>query len=161
MRILLAVLMISTPVMAQSLAGSVGLFVYPPEEKTPSERQQDDYHCFAWAKGETGYDPMNPGAPAEVSDDNVRAEAGSGTRGALRGAARGAIIGEIVDDDASDGAAAGAALGMMRARSQSRRHQQEQIAQQNAQNQANFASKQDDFKKAMGLCLEARGYAVK
>lgn len=162
MRLLILSLMLLLPFQASasSLAGSVGLFVYPPEGKTQSEREQDDYQCYNWAKNETSYDPMNSNTPQKVEAD-PHAKAGSGFRGALRGAARGAVIGEVADDDASKGAQVGATLGMMRGRSASRQANQQASDAQNAANQQAYAQNQDNFKKAMSICLEARGYSVK
>ena len=156
----LILVFVALPCLAQSLAGSVGLFVYPPDDKTADERGQDDYQCFAWAKDETGFDPMNEREPEQVVSDGAPA-AGSGAQGALRGAARGALLGEVIDDDAGKGAAIGAALGGMRARRKSSQMAQQQAASENYQNQAGFQQEQGNFKKAMSLCLESRGYAVK
>jgi hypothetical protein len=161
MRLLILSLMLLLPFQASasSLAGSIGLFVYPPEGKTQSEREQDDYQCYDWAKGETRYDPMNSSEPQKVEAD-PSAKGGSGFRGALRGAARGAVIGEIADDDASQGAQLGAAAGMMRARSASRQANQKAADSQNAANQQAYAQDHENFKKAMSTCLQARGYSV-
>jgi len=162
MRLLILSLMLLLPFQASasSLADSVGLFVYPPEGKTESERGQDDYQCYDWAKNETSYDPMNSNTPQKV-EAAPHAKAGSGLRGALRGAARGAVIGEIVDDEASKGAQVGAATGVMRARSASRQANQQAADAQNSANQQAYAQNQGNFKKAMSICLEARGYSVK
>lgn len=54
------------PVAAKSLAGSIGLFVYPAKEQDKQQREQDDYRYYAWVKDETNYDPMNAREPAEV-----------------------------------------------------------------------------------------------
>lgn len=161
MRLLVLSLMLLLPFQASasSMADSVGLFVYPPEDKTQAEREQDDYQCYSWAKDETSYDPINSTTPQKVEADN-HAKAGSGLRGALRGAARGAVIGEVADDDASKGAEIGAAAGMVAARSASRQANQQAADAQNAANQQAYAQNQDNFKKAMSICLEARGYSV-
>ena len=74
---------------------------------------------------------------------------------------RGAVIGEIVDDEASKGAQVGAATGVMRARSASRQANQQAADAQNSANQQAYAQNQGNFKKAMSICLEARGYSVK
>lgn len=142
-----------------SLASSVGLFVYPKNDQSAEQIEQDDYQCYAWAKDQTGFDPINAKAPQTAEAERPGAD-GSAMRGALRGAARGAIIGEIADDDASGGAEVGAALGAMRGRSHSRRSSQQEAANQNAQNQAQHEQRIGDFKRAMSLCLDARGYAA-
>ncbi len=161
MKRLLLALFVTTlsPALVASLASSVGLYVYPAENQSSDQIAQDDYQCYAWAKEQTGFDPVSASEPAPVEAQAPGAD-GSAMRGALRGAARGAIIGEIADDDASKGAEVGAALGMMRGRSHSRQQSQQQAAQANNQNQAQHQQRQDNFKKAMSLCLEARGYAA-
>lgn len=150
----------STSALAQSLAGSVGLAVYPANGQAQSQQEQDDYQCFTWAKGETGFDPMTSREPQQVVSDGAPA-AGSGARGAFRGAARGALLGEILDDDAGKGAAAGAVIGGMRGRSHSSQQAQQQASAQNQQNQSNFAQQESQFRKTMGVCLEGRGYSVR
>lgn len=145
---------------AKSLSSSVGLFVYPAAGQSKEKQEQDDYQCFAWAKEESDFDPVNERAPQTVVADKPGAD-GSGARGALRGAARGAILGEVVDDDAGKGASIGAAVGAMRARNQSRQQAQQSAATTNLNNQQNYAEQENNFKKAMSLCLEARGYSVK
>ena len=171
MRLLVSVLLItfSLPAMAQSLAGSIGLFVYPPEDKTTSQREQDDYQCYNWAKSETGFDPMKNNEPREVVSDN-KAQAGSGAQGALRGAARGAVLGEILDDDAGKGAAIGALAGGLfggirrsnrRAEEQRWQQQQAQQAQMHQQQQAQQQQQaRNNFNRAYGVCMSSRNYKV-
>ena len=152
-------LLICPSLVLASLASSVGLFVYPKNNQSQEQIEQDDYQCYSWAKGQTGFDPINTTTPQTVEAERPGAD-GSAMRGALRGAARGAIIGEIADDDASKGAEVGAALGAMRGRSHARHSAQQQAANQNSQNQAQYEQRKDDFKRAMSLCLDARGYAA-
>lgn len=152
-------LILSPSVVLASLASSVGLFVYPKNNQSPEQIEQDDYQCYNWAKGQTGLDPINTTAPQAVEAQKPGAD-GSAMRGALRGAARGAIIGEIADNDASKGAEVGAAMGAMRGRSHSRHSAQQQAANQNSQNQAQYEQRKEDFRRAMSLCLDARGYAA-
>lgn len=152
-------LLLCPSIVLASLASSVGLFVYPKNSQSPEQIEQDDYQCYSWAKDQTGFDPINTTTPKNVEAKRPGAD-GSAMRGALRGAARGAIIGEIVDDDASKGAEVGGALGAMRGRSHARHSAQQQATHQNAQNQAQYEQRKDDFKRAMSLCLDARGYAA-
>ena len=98
-----------TPSTAQTLASSMGIFIYPAKDQSTEQQSKDDYECFTFAKGQTGYDPMNP--PQIEAQEPNQQPGGSRLRGAARGAAAGAIIGEIADDDAGKGAAVGATLG--------------------------------------------------
>lgn len=145
---------------ANSLASSMGIFTYPTQNQTAEQQSKDDYDCFVFAKGQTGYDPMN--APQVVAQAPDQGPSGSRLVGAARGAAAGAIVGEIVADDAGKGAAVGATLGVMRGggRQNRQRHQQQaQQAQEAAQQQ--MSGMEHGFKNAYGACIEARGYSVK
>jgi hypothetical protein len=152
--------MSSNIVFSKSISSSVGLFVYPAAGQTTEKQELDDYQCFTWARDESGHDPISADKPEEVAVDKPGAD-GSGVRGALRGAARGALLGEVIDDDAGKGAEIGAAVGIMRARSKARKQAQQQAATTNLNNEQQFVSEEANFKKAMSLCLEARGYSVK
>ena len=144
-----------TPATAQTLASSMGIFTYPTQNQTAEQQSKDDYDCFIFAKGQTGYDPMNPPQVVAQAPD----QGPSGSR--LVGAAAGAIVGEIVADDAGKGAAVGATLGVLRGgrKNRQRRQQQAQQAQEAAQQQ--MSGVEHGFKNAYGACIEARGYSVK
>ncbi len=146
-------------VSAATLASSMGIFTYPTQSQTLEQQSRDDYDCFAFAKGQTGYDPMNP--PQVVAQAPDQGPDGSRLRGAARGAAGGAIIGEIADDDAGKGAAIGATLGAMRGGRQSRQKKQQQAQQAEQAAQQQMAGMENTFKNAYGACIEARGYSVK
>ncbi len=144
---------------AATLASSMGIFTYPTQGQAPEQQSADDYQCFTFAKGQTGYDPMNP--PQVVAQAPDQGPSGARLAGAARGAAGGAIIGEIADNDAGKGAAIGATLGAMRAgrADRRRRSQQAQQAEQAAQQQ--MSGMENTFKNAYGACIEAKGYSVK
>lgn len=162
MRLFIVILLLtaSRAAFSDALASSVGLFVYPAEAQTKEKQEQDDYQCFSWAKDETGHDPMTD-RKAETVAAKKPGMNGSGVKGALRGAARGAILGEVFDDDAGKGAEIGGTLGVMQGRKKSRANAQQAAASANQNNAAAFSEEQTNFKKAMSICLEARGYSVK
>jgi hypothetical protein len=145
--------------LAATLASSMGIYSYPTQNQSPEQQSKDDYDCFTFAKGQTGYDPMNP--PQVVAQAPDQGPSGARLAGAARGAAAGAIIGEVADNDAGKGAAVGATLGVMRGGRQDRqrRQQQQQQSQQAAQQQT--SGMENTFKNAYGACIEARGYSVK
>ena len=144
---------------AENLASSMGIFIYPASGQSAEQQSKDDYECFMFAKGQTGYDPMNPSQV--VAQAPEKGASGARAGGALRGAAAGALIGEIASDDAGKGAAIGATLGVLSGGSRARRAQAEQTkqAQQSATQQN--AAIQNTFKNAYGACIEARGYSAK
>lgn len=145
--------------LAETLASSIGIYAYPAQGQTPDQQSKDDYDCFTFAKGQTGYDPMNP--PVVTAQAPSQQASGARLRGAARGAAGGAILGEIIDDDAGKGAAVGATLGMMRGGQQSRAQSQQQAQQSQQAAQQQTSGMQNSFKNAYGACIEARGYSVK
>jgi uncharacterized protein YcfJ len=152
---------------------SLGMVVFPAKGQTTQQQSQDEGECYAWAKGQTGVDPMAPPptttqtAQQPASTTTSKAD-GSRVRGAARGAAAGAIIGEVANDDASKGAAIGATAGVVAGGRQSRKNQQQQAEQatqqqQQATQQQQAAQQQqlDLFKKGFAACLEPKGYTVK
>ncbi len=133
------------------------LLIYPKENQTQEQQEQDKFQCYSWAKGETGFDSM---APPTATEPPPPKEAKQG--GLARGAARGAIIGGIIDgsDGAKKGAGAGAAMGGMRRQDQRRREQQ--ARQQWEQDQARqYQEGRNRYNRAYAACLEGRGYTVR
>jgi hypothetical protein len=130
--------------------------IYPASGQSPQQIEQDKYQCYSWAKGQTGFDPMQNSAPtAQQSNPGTGAVAG----GAARGAAKGAVIGAIAGDagkGAAIGAASGGMMGGMRRRGA--RKQQAQ-AQQQAQQQHSSAG--SEYDRAYSACLNGRGYTVR
>lgn len=173
--ILLLVLASSTHAQSsgqQSLAGTLGIYVFPAQGQNASQQSQDEAACYQWAVSNTGSDPFEVQKQQQADAQQAQAAQqqaaqagqGSGARGAVGGAAAGALIGEIVDDDAGKGAAYGAALGAIRGRRKGR--QQQETAQQQAQAQATQAqqvtqSQLDAFKKAFSACMEGKNYIAK
>ena len=157
---------------SKPLSTSLGVVVFPAKGQTPQKQSQDEGECYAWAKGQTGVDPMAapPTTAQAVAQPTQPAAAADGSRlkGAARGAAAGAIIGEVADDDAGKGAAIGATAGVLAGGRQSRKNQQ-QAAQQATQQQQQATQQQmaaqqqqmDLFRKGFAACLEPKGYTVK
>lgn len=156
----------------KTLASTMDVYVFPTEGQESGQQSKDEATCYSWASENTGSDPfdLDKQSVAEAEEaGEAKAEAektgqGAGARGALRGAAAGAVIGEIANDDASDGAKIGAAAGLIRGRRQARQAQQEAVAQVEKQGQAKqeaTAEQLENFKKAFGVCLEAKDYMVK
>lgn len=130
-------------------------FVYPTQGQSSQIMEQDKYSCYQWAKGQTGFDPMQ--APAATAPPP--ATKGGALRGAAGGAALGAAVGAIAGD-AGKGAAIGAVSGGIigGARRQKSRAEQDQYAQQQA---AGYEQRRGEYNRAWGACMEGRGYTVK
>jgi hypothetical protein len=154
--VLLAIITLMGDASAQSLSSSLGLAPYPSKGQSAQQQSQDEGECFAWAKQQTGIDPMAvASAPAQKS--GTAAGGGERVRGAARGAVAGAAIGEIADEDAGKGAAAGAVVGTMSGGRQARKNK---AAQQQQAEQAKAGTLQQ-FNKAFSACMEGRGYLIK
>jgi hypothetical protein len=149
------VMMIHGSAIAQSISSSLGVVPYPSKGQSASQQNKDEGECYAWAKNQTGIDPMAV-ASAPPPPSGPAAGGGERVRGAARGAAGGAAIGAIAGDTGK-GAAIGAVAGTMAGGKQARQNQAGQ--QQQAQAQKGAAIQQ--FNKAFGACMEGRGYTVK
>jgi len=137
------------------------MFIYPTKGQSPDQQNRDRYDCHTWAVQQTGFDPTKPQTAQPPPPQ--QAPQGGVVRGAARGAAVGAVGGAIAGDagkGAAIGAATGGLIGGMRRRDQ--QAQQAQAQQQYAQQQqAALSQQQAGYNRALGACLEGRGYTVK
>ena len=135
------------------------MIIYPAKGQSQDQQQKDEYECYQWAKGQTGFDPMQqPQATAPPPADTSSSTGG----GLLRGALVGAAVGGIADgsDGAGKGAAIGGLLGGARSRSQQRQYEAErdQWAQQQA---AQYQAGRNQYNRAFAACMEPRGYSIR
>ena len=130
-------------------------FIYPKGGQSADEPRQDESECYSWARGQTGFDPMETPRTETPPPPTSSGPDGSIMRGALRGA----LLGEIIDDDAGKGAAAGAAIGAMR-RSDRRREEQREYEYWQQQETAKYAEKRNRYNRAFKGCMEARDYSL-
>jgi hypothetical protein len=144
--------------------------IYPAKGQSPAQVEKDKNECYAWAKKETGYDPVaalqaqqaqasQPKAPAEKTK-------GGAVPGAAKGAAAGAAIGAVAGNagkGAAIGATAGGVTGAARKRRQEAEVQKQAAAQQQAEAQKKAAenTKFDNYMRAFKACMEGKGYTVK
>lgn len=138
------------------------IFVYPSNGQSPEQTDRDRYECHVWAVQQTGVDPSRADAnPYERVVVQPANPPGSGTAaGAIGGAILGAIIGGPRNAGAGliVGGATGAIIGSTvdaNAQQQARMTQQ-QINQANAQGRA----RADSYRRALGACLQGRGYTI-
>jgi hypothetical protein len=133
------------------------LMIYPNEGQDDAQREQDNFQCYSWAKGESGFDPMAP-PTATAPPPQQQAKKGGLARGALRGAA----VGGIIDgsDGAKTGAAAGAVIGGARRADQNRQQAQAQ-AQWEQEQAAQYEAARNSYNRAFAACMEGRGYTVR
>jgi len=141
-----------------SISKSLGMYVFPANDQNKDQQDQDEFKCYQWAVGQSGYDPINP---TKVTPQEVETGPdGTAVRGAAKGAAMGAAIGAIAGDagkGAAIGAASGGMLGVGRKRANAA-GQQQQAAAAAKQKEAEMVN---GFKRAFSVCLEGKGYTVK
>jgi len=140
--------MIAWPVMAADI------FVFPKNNQTKEQQEQDEFSCYKWAKEQTGFDPNKP-----VEQAAAPAPQGGAGRGAAKGAAVGAIGGAI-GGDAGKGAAVGAGVGAAAGAHKKRKGEKQQAAAQQQAAQKQEASL-DGYHRAFGACMDGKCYTVK
>lgn len=138
-----------------SLAGSLGVVIYPAKGQPAAQQNGDEGECYAWAKQQTGIDPVAV-AQAPTKQEGPAVGGGERVAGAAGGALGGLAIGAIAGD-AGKGAGIGAVVGAMAGGRQARQNKK---AKEQQAAQAKGATLQH-FNKAFGACMEARGYVVK
>jgi hypothetical protein len=130
-------------------------YVYPKKGQSQDQIEKDKYACYEWAKGQTGFDPMQRPTATSAAPE----EKGGAVRGAARGAAVGAVVGAIAGDagkGAAVGAAGGGMMGGMRRRDSHR--EQEQWAQNQS---AQYDAQRNEYDRAWAACLEGKDYTVR
>jgi hypothetical protein len=138
------------------------IFVYPARGQSPEQTDRDRYECHVWAVQTTGVDPSRADAnPYERVVVQPANPPGSGT---AVGAIGGAILGALIAGPRNAGAglllggATGAIVGTAADASAQQQAQQTQ-AQINASAAAGRA-RADTYRRALGACLEGRGYTI-
>lgn len=138
------------------------VFVYPNNGQSPDQTDRDRYECHVWAVQQTGVDPSRADAnPYERVVVQPANPPGSAT---AAGAIGGAILGAIIAGPRNAGAglvlggATGAIVGSAAdASAQQQAHMtQQQLNQQAAAGRA----RADSYRRALGACLQGRGYTV-
>lgn len=147
------------------------VYFYPADglKRTSEQQDRDKYECNEWAVKRTGFDP---GLPHLAPHQQFHVVATDPPTGAAvgAGAATGAIVGAAVSRPwetgrgALIGAAAGALLGGIVESERESEAQRAEDALQARQEYAQHAALERQaaqFRRAIGACLEARGYAVR
>jgi hypothetical protein len=144
---------------------NTNVYAYPQQGQSPEQQDRDRYECYVWANKQTGFDPSAPSVPPHARVQVVGGPPpGSG---AFAGAATGALIGAAASNPwhAGPGALIGAVVGgaIGAGMEASARNQQAQVvdaANAHAQDAA-VDRKAADYRRALGACLEGRGYTVR
>lgn len=135
-------------------AMAADVFVYPKQNQSKEQQEQDTFSCYKWAKEQTGFDPTKP-----VQQAAAPAPQGGAASGAAKGAAVGAIGGAI-GGDAGKGAAVGAGVGAAAGAHKRRQAEKQQAAAQQQATQQHEASV-EGYQRAFSVCMDGKGYSVK
>jgi hypothetical protein len=152
------------PATAQASPGPDSrLYVYPKQGQSEAQVDRDRYECHLWAVKQSGFDPSAAEVPPHQRVVIVR-ESGPPPGAAVAGGAfAGAAIGAAVSrpreagSGAIIGAIAGAALGAVAAQDPPRRTERVVESQASRDIERNAAN----YRRAIGACLDARGYSVR
>jgi len=142
--------------------------IYPAKGQSQDQMEKDKFECYSWAKGQTGFDPMEtPKATAPPPTKQAKSStAGGAVKGGVGGGVVGAGVGAIAGGKkgakkgAAIGAVSGGAIGGVKSSSQQK--QDKQAQKQWEQQQTNqYMQKRDTYNRAYSACLEGKGYTVK
>jgi hypothetical protein len=122
---------------ASGPAGQPSAYAYPQKGQTAETQARDTAECQAWAKQQTGFDPLT---------DSAKGAGVGALVGAVGGAAAGAAIGAATGH-AGTGAAIGAAAGG--------------IGGAGVGGTYNYARSKDGYDRAFSACMSGRGYSVR
>src|SRR5277367_7009252 len=138
------------------------VFVYPARGQSPEQTERDRYECHTWAVQQTGVDPSR--ADASAYERVIVQPATPPGANAVGGAIAGAIIGSIIGGPRNAGAglliggATGAVVGS--AADANAQAQAQQTQAQINQSAATGRVRADSYRRAIGACLQGRGYTV-
>ncbi|HEY0768076.1 MAG TPA: glycine zipper 2TM domain-containing protein [Steroidobacteraceae bacterium] len=140
------------------------VYAYPLHGQTAQQQDRDHYECSRWATAQTGFDPSAPGVPPHERVRVVSAGPPPGT-GTAVGAVTGAIIGAAVSRpwETATGALAGAVVGgAIGSVSDAANAQETRTVLVSDRRQAAMQEqKAGNYRRAIGACLDARGYSVR
>jgi hypothetical protein len=142
-RALLA-LLLTCAATGPAIASAHDPFIYPANGQTPERQDNDNYHCYRWAMGQSGFDPSAGVVTAPPMSNALRGAAGGAALGAVGGA-----IGGNAGKGAAIGAGVGAVVGGVRRRSQEHARA------------AAVAAGRDAYNRAFAACMTGKGYTVK
>ena len=145
----------------QSVAVSLGLYVYPSSGQALEKQATDEQECYNWAQQTTGINPQRPPAsqaPAVAAQEDT-AQAAAST--AARSAARNVLIANATDNDWEEAAALGLVFGGSRGARNSRRRNEQAQKEAVAEQQEASQQQVQQFKNAFSACIEGRGYTIR
>ena len=140
------------------------VYAYPLHGQPPEQQDRDHYECSQWATQQTGFDPSAPGVPPHERVQVVSPGPPSGAGTAI-GAIAGAVIGAAISPrwQAAPGALAGAVVGgaIGNASDVANAHQTRTCVVSDRRAVALQEQQAAKFRRALGACLDGRGYSVR
>lgn len=140
------------------------VYAYPLHGQSAQQQDRDHYECSQWATQQTGFDPSAPGVPPHERVRVVSAGPPPGT-GTAVGAVTGAVIGAAIARpwETATGALAGAVVGGAIGSSVDAANAQQArtVAVSDRRQVAIQEQKASNYRRAIGACLDARGYSVR
>ncbi len=134
------------------------VFVYPAGGQNAEQQKKDEFECYDWAKGDSGFDPMAPPRTTSAPPGGQK-KTGGVAKGALTGLAVGAIVGDK-SKYAARGAVTGGLLGGIR-QSEHNKQIDARQAQWGRDESTRYQQRRNNYNRAYSACLEGRGYSVK
>lgn len=156
----------------KTLAATMNVYAFPTKGQDASQQSQDEATCYQYAQQNTGTDPFQlqqqsaaqAQQTAAAQQQAQQAGQGAAAAGAVKGAAAGALVGSVAHGSSTgQGAAVGAAAGLVvghRKKKQAQAQATAQVNQQGAAAQQATAEQLTNFKKAFGVCMQAKDYMV-
>jgi hypothetical protein len=152
------------PPPVQAPPPNTDVYAYPLHGQAPPQQDRDHYECSQWATQQTGFDPSAPGVPPHERVRVVSAGPPPGT-GTAVGAVTGAIIGAAISRpwESATGALAGAVVGGAIGSAADAANAQETrtVVVNDRRQAAALEQKAANYRRAIGACLDARGYSVR
>jgi hypothetical protein len=150
---------------AASAASAAEHYVYPQKGQSPQQQEKDQFECYGWAKGQSGFDPMAPpttrtGPPKREGGSVAGGAAGGAVAGAAVGTVAGAIRGKQVGKSAAVGAGTGGLMGGMGAAGRNAKDEQN-LRDWEQREATTYMRHRSEYNRAYAACLEGRGYTVK
>ena len=142
--------------------------IYPAKGQSQDQLEKDKFECYSWAKGQTGFDPMEmpkataPPPTKQATSSTAGGAVKGGVGGGLLGAGVGAIAGgkKGAKKGALIGGLSGGTIGGVRSSSQQKQDRKAQ-KQWEKQQTNQYMQKRDTYNRAYSACLEGKGYTVK
>jgi outer membrane lipoprotein SlyB len=161
------VIMIFVVAVFVGAAAAQDLVVYPAGGQSDEQMEKDKFECYSWAKGQSGFDPMQmPTASSPAPAKGDKSVAGGVVGGGVLGGIGGAVIGGIAGGKsaakkgAAIGGLSGGAIGGMHSSSQNKeanakreKWEREQVNQ--------YMQQRNLYNRNFAACMEGRGYSVK